>query len=1039
MDGRWGERFAMVALLVGAACGASESNPLGFLRIEQGQVAGLDNGAAVRVSGIHHLKGDAWNQKSTLVSPWEDKLRSFEIDEGFPGLDLAHVNVHCAWDAEKKELCIKQGAMLPLKGLWGVEWRLEDVPLDMNILVPGNSGLCLSRTSPGGTQVFDYPMSWEAQLVVLEGKGRGYYVWAEDDKGTFKRLTVERTAKGWQLGFVSMPLAPFEERSSCDSPPWRLGAYEGDWRVPAKRYRDWAETAFKPTRVEEQHPAWVPEIRCCVIMGLDLKTLEALPARLDPKQTLLYIPSWRTAGYDRDYPTYDQVYPTLDPFVQRAHELGFRVMLHVNYFGCDPLNPAYAEFEPYQIRSPWGSHEKDWWLWSRADPPIKFAYINPAYKPWRDLLVKRFSELCRTHAIDALHLDQTLCLYNDYRGAIDGMTMMDGSVALHRELREALPEVALSGEGLDEVTYRYEAFAQRHVWGMNHSEGTYSAAWLRCAHPISSYLLRPFTTIYGYLGCAPPTDGPLYSAWNEAYMHWGVIPTLKPDLAQLEHPAGFSRQFFDEAACWTDRRIGIDVDGPWPSEVAFPFKTADGTRAARMMDRRFVVGDATISQTVTGVSEIRTSGTIDAWRVYDDERILALDPGEWYPLLPSPRDAAAFHVASAFPEGFTVAAVSETDALAFVRTKTSSTHALHLAERLAGARCGSRPFHGQGCEVDGELNTADGAIFSSNGDAIYAHPPYRVEGTGVAYARIPLAIPADATRFASEVALDEGAVGEGKSDGVTFRVDATSGAETAHVEVMQASAARQLLELDLKRFAGKQAVLELAVDPGPEHNPSFDWARWYEPRIERAPERMASMTLVHPERWHWVCAGTSCVAVAPGQTTLNVEASFPGGVFLLRDAPPVATLPLHIEDAPYLTTFASESGVLLEAPQHAAAVRESSTVNGIERSGLFTHPPDHGVTMVDLPLTLPEQAARFHAYVGIRDGSKSTGMDFRVEVNGAKVVEEHVTPGDWHEISADLSAWAGRTVDFALVADSAGDYVCDWGQWGDPVIEGAGR
>ena len=50
------------------------------------------------------------------------------------------------------------------------------------------------------------------------------------------------------------------------------------------------------------------------------------------------------------------------------------------------------------------------------------------------------------------------------------MTMAEGNIALHRQLREALPGVALSGEGLNEVTYRHEAFAQRHAWGLRHAE-----------------------------------------------------------------------------------------------------------------------------------------------------------------------------------------------------------------------------------------------------------------------------------------------------------------------------------------------------------------------------------------------------------------------------------------------------------------------------------------------------------------------------------------------------------------------------------------
>ncbi len=321
-------------------------------------------------------------------------------------------------------------------------------------------------------------------------------------RGRFKRLVVQRHRDGWELTLVTINHAPFDSLTSCESVPWRLGVYHGDWRVAARRYRDWMAQQFEPVPIERQKPAWVGNVRCMVMMGLDQAMLAELAKRLDPAQTMLYVPSWRSAGYDRDYPTYDAPFDTLEPFVKQAHALGFRVMLHVNYFGVDPKHPLYKQFERYQVRDPWGEHERQWWVWDRAEPEIRFAYVNPACKAWREHFVGQMSKLCRRYEIDALHLDQTLCIYNDHNGLIDGMSMIDGNVALHREVREALPDVALSGEGLNEITCRYEAFAQRHAWGINHADGTWSRRPLSCAHPISSYLLRPYTVINGYLGCA---------------------------------------------------------------------------------------------------------------------------------------------------------------------------------------------------------------------------------------------------------------------------------------------------------------------------------------------------------------------------------------------------------------------------------------------------------------------------------------------------------------------------------------------------------
>lgn len=1026
-------------LMASAATGALAleiSTPNAKARFDNGVLTELTDGVGRRLalapaprSGLPlHLVGtDASASQTTADGSNRERYT------GFDGLPDASVTVAYETDPASGDLIVTQQADAGRKGLWGVELRIEGIPLDFNILAPVHSGLRFTRTTPGPSFIFDYPMSWEAQMLVVEGDGFGFCVWAEDPAGRFKRLTIDRGEDGWRLGFITMPYAPFEEQSACESVRWHISTYEGDWRVPAKRYRDWMETQFQPILVAEQKPDWVRDIRACVIMGLDLEVLEALPERLDPRQTILYIPGWREAGYDRDYPTYDEPVEALRPFVARAHELGFRVMLHVNYFGVDPLNPLYKQFEPYQCRSPWGDHEKEWWLWSRADPIIKFAYINPAHKPWRDLFVARMAELCTDYGIDSLHLDQTLCIFNDYNGLMDGMSMIDGNIALHRELREALPEVALSGEGLDEITYRHEAFAQRHAYGINHADGTFAEDQLAMSHPLGSYLLRPYTTIYGYLGYAPPTSDQLYAAWNESYQYYGVIPTLKPALGELRNPTGFSAQFFDEARFWLDQRVDVDTDAPWPPDVAFPFRTASGDRVVRTTDRRLIWKDTEISRTLKGASEVALPGNVPGWRAFDDTRLYGLDPGRWYPYLSKPRDMSVLHV-EALPEGFTLDGISEQSDIAFVRTRRSSASSIRLAPRIANALCGSRYFEGGGKEAPGEWRGEDGAMFYGTGDGITAHPPYRAGGGGEAYAALSLKLPEDAARFATEVYLDSGAVGEGRSDGVTFAVSATSGETTARQELHTAAADHVELALDLRPFAGKDIVLELSVHPGSAHDPSFDWARWEGPRIERESRKTASLAVAGLSGWAFAVAGTDQQEISPGQDRLELDTTFPGAVHLLKNLPVPVVLPLDLASTPNHPAFVSDTGAILDAPAHACVQPAEGAVGGITRPGLFAHPPDHGKTIADFAVQLPDKAAEFHAYIGLRDGGESSGVVFSVEANGVEVAREKMENGAWKELRADLSPWAGRTVVLSLITDSAGDYICDWALWAEPCL-----
>lgn len=305
-----------------------------------------------RGMGIHRIEATHWATASTGPETPGPSEPAVLRCGGFA--DLAGASGECTFavDRASGDLVVRQRATSPGKGVWGVSWSIAEIPPEYAILVPGGSGLRLSADSPGGRHEFDYPISWEAQMVVVEGPTGGFYVWAEDAQGRFKRLVVERRPTGWRLGLVSINFAPFDALARCDSVTWRLNVYEGDWRTAARRYRQWAEANLRPTPVEKQQPGWVKDIRACVIMGLDRDMLEALPKRFDPPQTLLYLPDWRQAGYDRDYPEYDKPVAALDPFIGRAHALGFRVMLHVNYFGVDPLNPLYKRFEPYQVRDP---------------------------------------------------------------------------------------------------------------------------------------------------------------------------------------------------------------------------------------------------------------------------------------------------------------------------------------------------------------------------------------------------------------------------------------------------------------------------------------------------------------------------------------------------------------------------------------------------------------------------------------------------------------------------------------------------------------
>ena len=1040
-----GARIAAVALALAAASSVDIEAPSFLATFERGALSALTDergtvfvgdAATVRGGGLMLLDRDRWARKTTVIQPFTPKTGAQEAFIFPEDASDARMAMTYTVDQSTGDLLITQRGEAPDGGISAIRWSIERIPLSWRLIVPGRSGIRLTADTPGDTFTLDYPMTWEAQLLIVEGDDYGFYVWADDPEGRFKRLVIDRDDDGWRIGFDTHPLAPYEDKTVCRSVVWRLNVYEGDWRVPARRYRDWMKENFAPVPLEKQQLEWARDIRACIVMPMDADMLTPLARELDPSQTLIYIYDWRAAGYDRNYPDYDNVYDAFPPFMEKAKGLGFRVMLHVNYFGCDPEHPLYEDFEPYHCRVPHGQNNKDWWHYPVANPPIKFAYINPASAAWRRELVERFTRLCETYNVDALHLDQTLVIYNDYNGLIDGKTMLEGNIALHRELREALPQVALSGEGLNEVTYRHEAFAQLHVHGIHHAENTFKPSAVDMAHPINAYLFRPYTITYGYLGIAPPTQTRLFAAWLEAYRRWGVIPTLKPaDLASLKTPTGFTRLLLDEMRCWMDLRLVPDMDAAWPPDVAFPLRTASGERATYTRDRALTAQGQEKQRIISGERAIALPGTIPGWRGYTETRLIGLDPDARYPYTPAPRALDTLRV-SALPDGYTLTGFYESDTLACFFTRPLIGADIRLPALLDNAFCGSRPVAGDAYEQRGPLLGPDGAQFTAHGDALYAHPPWHVPGSGEAYARFHLALPDTARLFTSNVTLNPFAVGDAGSDGVLFSVSlrAEDGRE-ARQEVFTDTARHTPLELDLREFAGRQVALELSVSPGPAGNPSHDWARWHEPRIICDVARAGMITLDGVMGWRYAISAETIKTLSPEQDQATLHARFPGAVYLLRERPPTRGLPFDLTALPFETAYHLEGGVTRDAPQHACAQAATNTVGGVTKPGFFTHPPNQGATSIHFPLTLDKAPARFHSYVGLRDGADdSTGVLFRVEVNGASVTERFALAGNWQEIEVDLSPWSGQPVVLSLAADAAGDYICDWACWGMPGI-----
>jgi len=122
-------------------------------------------------------------------------------------------------------------------------------------------------------------------------------------------------------------------------------------------------------------------------------------------------------------------------------------------------------------------------------------------------------------------------------------------------------------------------------------------------------------------------------------------------------------------------------------------------------------------------------------------------------------------------------------------------------------------------------------------------------------------------------------------------------------------------------------------------------------------------------------------------------------------------------------------------------------VGGVVKPGFFSHPPYIGgvgyVWARIGPLTLPNEPCLFRSWVGLMDGGDpSDGALFIVEVEDEKSVchrlaEQLGVQGEWRELVADLTPFAGQKIWLRLLADVGpnDNSIADWASWGEPRLE----
>ena len=525
----------------------------------------------------HQAAGELWSDRAATTMIARSGATRLEDDWK---LDETRAHLSTNLIARGSALEISQSASSTSSGIKSVRWGLI-VPDTYDLILPVLGGIKLSSSAPEaayGFRRFDYPNVWEAQMFLVQSARGGLLVHADDNAQSFKSLYVTHKRGNFYVVVESHFDAPFDRNVNVISPKWTLTSYAGSWTKGAGDYVAWSSRSFGLGKLASSEPAWTKKIRFSVVTNLQsLDLLRALAKRTDAHRTLLVIPDWRRYAYDTHYPDYSPK-PFIAKRIRQAHALGFKVMLYTNIFGVDPQHPEFSRMQQFQVRDS-ETGQPVWSEYTAGSKHVKFAQIDPAAKSWRSLFIRRIEKLVSIVNPDAIHLDQSLLMYNDANGRIDGMNMMEGNLALHRELRAGLPpSVALGGESLNELTMRYEAFAQRHAYGIFAGKHSWDDKMIDQIVPLSTALFYSQTIEYAHPDEANPITPQYYMAWHRVvHNRLGAIPTLtRPTISQIERPDSLTQQLFREAG-WFERTNAVPYFTDWKPGTLSAYLTCRGS------------------------------------------------------------------------------------------------------------------------------------------------------------------------------------------------------------------------------------------------------------------------------------------------------------------------------------------------------------------------------------------------------------------------------------------------------------------------------
>lgn len=531
---------SVYACIVGAAVGAAPSVEIqdSKLKIQTATVEAVFEGpvlTSLRPAGsetefIHTEAGGPgvdlmYLDWSTVGTDKQQKTEIRKISNLAARIDITGADTErtltIVADPDTGDIRITPDGMSNRRGLRAVRWTMSAHP-EATAVLPCVNGLRVHADRPHPpTRRFGWPFEWNAQLAILQRGEHSVMVHCEDRMYQFKALQLIRHGDRFDLGFESEPPGSLWDNRTAGGIEWRLNAYPGDWKIPATRYKDWMERVYDLPAKRRHRPQWVDDITFTVgWAGTDPAMLDALAAVHPPHQTLIHLSDWRTDKYDLNYPEYNPAERTL-AYMAKAREMGFHVMPHFNYYGVWYKHPFFQKVRDFQLRTV-DQNRPDGWHWPpETNDYTRMAYIHPGLGVWRNKLTEVVGQACDATGTDIAFIDQTLCTWNTDNGLVQGMNTIQGMWRIQEEFAAIRPDLMLAGEGLTEISFQRQCFAQAHIF---EGWGKLEQKHVDAQHNICQFLWGDHTRLVGYYHLNPDNED--FDKGIEIYERMGALPTI---------------------------------------------------------------------------------------------------------------------------------------------------------------------------------------------------------------------------------------------------------------------------------------------------------------------------------------------------------------------------------------------------------------------------------------------------------------------------------------------------------------------------------